>query len=65
MKEKIKDLNLAELKKSLLDARRELMQLRLRGQQAGGKQEKPHKIGELRRNIARMCTAVRVKEVAA
>jgi large subunit ribosomal protein L29 len=54
--EEIKTKSQDELKKTLLDLKKEQMELRFK--QAGGQVEKTHEIRAIRRNIARVQTAL-------
>lgn len=57
---KIKELSPAELQKKLTDSRDELLNLKVRKQV--GQVEKPHRIKELKRSIARMMTILNESE---
>lgn len=55
----IRELSEAELKKQIRDTRNELLQLRMR--KNTGQVEQPHKLQELRRDVARMETILAEK----
>lgn len=58
----LKDLTEAELRQKLSEARRELFNLRV--MQSSGRLEKPSRLRELRRDIARILTVLRQQELA-
>ena len=58
----IKELTEAELRQKLNDAQQELFNLRL--QQSSGRLEKPSRVRELRRDIARIQTVARQQALA-
>lgn len=57
---KLRDMTDEELQRELDDLRRSLFNLRL--QQATGQLEKPHRLSEARRDIARVQTFLRQRE---
>lgn len=58
----LRDATDAELRQKLLDAQTEFLNLKI--QQSTGRLEKPSRIRELRRGIARINTIVREKQLA-
>ena len=56
----IRELTTEEINKKLVEAKEELFNLRF--QQATGSLEKPHRINELRKQVARMKTILRERE---
>lgn len=59
----LRELTLAELDQKLLEARHELFNLRF--QVATGKQDNSARLGQVRREIARVSTLLREREIAA
>jgi len=57
----IKEMSAADRDQKLLELRQELFNLRF--QVASGRMEKPHRIGEIKRNIARLLTFMREDRV--
>ncbi|HLI53887.1 MAG TPA: 50S ribosomal protein L29 [Acidimicrobiales bacterium] len=59
----LRELTLAELDQKLLEARHELFNLRF--QVATGKQDNSARLGQVRREIARVATILREREIQA
>jgi large subunit ribosomal protein L29 len=59
----LRDLTLPELDQKLLESRHELFNLRF--QLATGKQDNSARLGQVRREIARISTILRQREIAA
>lgn len=59
----LRDLTLTELDQKLLESRHELFNLRF--QLATGKQDNSARLGQVRREIARISTILREREIAA
>lgn len=59
----IKDLTAPELRQRLEDTRRELFNLRM--QKSSGQLEKPSRLRDLRRDVARMLTTLNAKTAGA
>jgi large subunit ribosomal protein L29 len=59
----LRELTLAELDQKLLEARHELFNLRF--QVATGKQDNSARLGQVRREIARVATILREREIEA
>jgi large subunit ribosomal protein L29 len=57
----IRDLTTEEIKKKIAEAKEELFNLRF--QQATGNLEKPSRLRELRKQVARMKTVIREREL--
>ena len=57
----IRELSTEEINKKLVETKEELFNLRF--QQATGSLEKPHRINELRKLVARMKTILREREL--
>ena len=58
----LRDMSIEELKKEVLELKKALFNLRL--QKAIGQLEKPHKLGETRKDLARALTVLRERERA-
>lgn len=58
--EELNSLSPEELTQKVFGFKRELFDLRM--QQAGGKLDKPHRVREIRRDVARILTILRSKE---
>jgi large subunit ribosomal protein L29 len=61
--EELRELNLEELDQKLVEARHELFNLRF--QLATGKQDNSARLGQVRRDIARVATVLREREIEA
>jgi large subunit ribosomal protein L29 len=59
----LRELNLDELEQKLIESKHELFNLRF--QMATGKQDNSARIGQVRRDIARIATLLREQEIAA
>ncbi len=59
----VRDMNADQLADGLLDLKRE--QFNLRFQAATGQMEKPHRVGQIRKDIARIKTVMRQKSAQA
>jgi large subunit ribosomal protein L29 len=59
----LRELNLDELEQKLIESRHELFNLRF--QLATGKQDNSARIGQVRRDIARIATLLREREIEA
>jgi large subunit ribosomal protein L29 len=59
----LRELNLEELDQKLLESKHELFNLRF--QMATGKQDNSARLGQVRRDIARIATLLREREIAA
>jgi large subunit ribosomal protein L29 len=59
----LRELNLEELDQKLIEARHELFNLRF--QLATGKQDNSSRLGQVRREIARVATVLREREIDA
>jgi large subunit ribosomal protein L29 len=59
----LRELNLDELEQKLVEARHELFNLRF--QLATGKQDNSARLGQVRRDIARVATLLREREIEA
>ena len=58
----IREMTTEDIKKHIVDAKQELFNLRF--QQATGNLEKPHKIKELRHEVAKIKTVIRERELS-
>ncbi len=56
----IRELTTEEIKKQIIESKEELFNLRF--QQATGNLEKPHRVGELRKTVARLKTVLKERE---
>jgi large subunit ribosomal protein L29 len=59
----LRDLNLDELDQKLVESKHELFNLRF--QMATGKQDNSARLGQVRKDIARVATLLREREIAA
>ncbi len=59
----LRELNLEELDQKLLESKHELFNLRF--QMATGKQDNSARLGQVRKDIARIATLLREREIAA